>query len=209
MDCAARHRPAPAPARGHRQRQDRGLPPRRGRDARAGALGHRPRARDRADAADRRPLRRALRRHRRDPALRPDRRRALRRVAAPAARARPSSASGPARPCSPRCRTSGSSSSTRSTIPPTSRTVNRATTPGGWPSCARVRRTPCCWRAAPRLGPRAGRRLPGCRCRSASTRRRCPAWSCWRWPESRTRCTRPRGRRWRGSGQRAARRSSS
>ena len=104
----AGHRPAPAAPRGHRQRQDRGLPACRRRHARARPLGDRARARDRADAADRRPLRRALRRHRRDPALRPDRRPALRRVAAPAARRRPASASARARRSSRRFRTSAS-----------------------------------------------------------------------------------------------------
>ena len=54
--------PSAAPPRGHRQRQDRGLPARgRGR-ARARPLGDRARAGDRAHPADRGSLRRALRR---------------------------------------------------------------------------------------------------------------------------------------------------
>ena len=78
---------APA-ARRHRQRQDGGLPASGGRRARARPLGDRPRAGDRADAADRGPLRRALRRLRRDPALAALGARALRRVGAAALRAR-------------------------------------------------------------------------------------------------------------------------
>ena len=78
-------RAAAAPRR-DRQRQDRGLPARRGRRARARRLGDRAGARDRAHAADRRALRRALRRLGRRDALAPDPARALRRVVAHAPR---------------------------------------------------------------------------------------------------------------------------
>ena len=98
-------RAAPA-ARRHRLGQDRGLPARRRRRAGAGARRDRARARDRADAADRRALHRTLRRHRRGAALAPAPGAALRGVAPPARRARRECASGRARPCSRRSRTS-------------------------------------------------------------------------------------------------------
>ena len=69
-----------------RQRQDRGLPPGVRGGARARARRDRARAGDRADAAGGRPLRGALRRRARDPALGPDRRRAPRRARADRAR---------------------------------------------------------------------------------------------------------------------------
>ena len=78
--------PPAAPARGHRQRQDRGLPARRGRRARARPLGDRAGAGDRADAADGRPLRRALRRAGGGDALAALAAGALRRVVADAPR---------------------------------------------------------------------------------------------------------------------------
>ena len=74
-------RPLPAP-RGDRKREDRGLPPGRSRRARARARRHRPRSGDRARAADRRPVSRALRRPGGDSPLVADRGRAPRRARA-------------------------------------------------------------------------------------------------------------------------------
>ena len=71
-------------ARRDRLRQDRDLPARRCDRAGAGARRDRARAGDRAHAADRRALRRTLRRHRRGAALPAAPGRALRGVAAPA-----------------------------------------------------------------------------------------------------------------------------
>ena len=112
---------------------------------------HRPRARDRADAADRRPLRRPLRRHRRGPALPARRGRALRRVAAPAPRRGARLRRAALARSSRRWTTSGCSSSTRSTTPPTSTRATRATTRGWSPSGApRARRVLVCGSATPR-----------------------------------------------------------
>ena len=102
-----RGRREPAAARRDRQRQDRGLPARRRARARARPVGDRARARDRADAADRRAVRAALRRPRRDHALEALGRRALRRVDAAARAARRASAWARARPSSRRSPTSG------------------------------------------------------------------------------------------------------
>ena len=98
-DRATALRTAPA-ARRHRLGQDRGLPARLRGGARAGSRRDRDGARDRAHAADRLALRRALRRDRGGAALAPDHRPALRRVA-PAARGRGANLRrAPARPCS-------------------------------------------------------------------------------------------------------------
>ena len=86
-----------------RQRQDRGLPPGRGGGARARARDDRARPGDRARAADRRPLPRALRRLGRDPALGADRRGAPRRARADRDAARRVSSSARARRSSRRC----------------------------------------------------------------------------------------------------------
>ena len=85
--CAPPRRAAPSRRDG--QRQDGGVPARRAGGARAGAHGDRDGAGDRAHAPDRAPLRGALRRPRRDPALQARARRALRRVAAAAQRRGP------------------------------------------------------------------------------------------------------------------------
>ncbi len=96
------------PARGgDRQRQDRGLPPGVRGGARARARRDRAGAGDRADAAGSRPLRGALRRRARDPALGSDRRRAPRRARADRARARRASSSVRGRRSSRRSATSG------------------------------------------------------------------------------------------------------
>ena len=76
-----RRRPFPA-LRRHGQRQDRGLPPGRGRGARTRARDDRARPGDRARAADRRAVPRPFRRLRRDPALGAERRGAARRARA-------------------------------------------------------------------------------------------------------------------------------
>ena len=96
----------------------------------------RARARDRADAADRRALPGPLRRHRRAAALRAVGGRALRRVAAAALRR----GADRGRPALGRVRagaaTSAWSSSTRSTTAPTSTRATRATTPATSPPSA-------------------------------------------------------------------------
>ena len=109
--CGACGRARPvglAAARRHRLRQDRGLPARRRRGARAGWQRDRARARDRADAADRLALRRPLWRHRRRSALQARRGRATRRVDAAADAERHGSRSARALRCSRR--SSGSAS---------------------------------------------------------------------------------------------------
>ncbi len=105
-DGHGRRRATAVAPRGHRQRQDRGLPPVRRDGARARPLGDRARARDRADAADRRALRRALRRPRGGGPLPSRRARAVRRVVANAQWRGAGSAWGRARRCSPRSTTS-------------------------------------------------------------------------------------------------------
>ncbi len=95
-----------AAARRDRLGQDRDLPARRRRGARAGPRRDRARARDRADAADRRALHRALRRHRRGAALAPAPGGSATRSGGACARARRASASARARRCSRRSQTS-------------------------------------------------------------------------------------------------------
>ena len=160
-------------ARRHRLGQDRGLPARLRRRARARARRDRARAGDRAHAADRRALPGALRRHRRGAALRARRRASATTSGCGCAAARRGSrrpALGRVRARSP---TSGWSSSTRSTTPPTSTRATRATTRGTSPPSARAAPAPCSWPAARRRGRRPGTRCRGCRCRTASTRARC------------------------------------
>ena len=99
---AGRRRSPAAAARGHRQRQDRGLPARGRRGARARPHGDRARARDRADAPDRRALRGALRRHRGRPALAGSPPASASTSGRGCARARPGCAWARARRCSPR-----------------------------------------------------------------------------------------------------------
>ncbi len=123
-------------ARRHRLGQDRGLPARGRRRARAGSGGDRAGARDRADAADRRPFHRALRRDRRGAALAADAPASATRSGAGCARARRASASARARPSSRRSRTRPDRRSTRSTTPPTSTRATPATTPATWPPSA-------------------------------------------------------------------------
>ncbi len=130
----------PAAARRDRQRQDRGLPAGDRRGARARAQRHLPAAGNRAHAADDRahhePLRAGGRRH-------PQRAAgggALPRARGGGGRARSVSSSGRARPCSRRCATSASSSSTKSTRVRTGRRRSRATTPGTPRWCARAPR---------------------------------------------------------------------
>ena len=123
-------------------------PPRR--RSRAGRGGDRAGPRDRADPADRGALRRALRRHRRRPALQALAGRAPRRVGA-AARG---GGAGLRRPAlgrlRPDARTRPRSWSTRSTTPPTSTRATRATTRAASPSAAPRRPAPCSWPAARR-----------------------------------------------------------
>ena len=128
IEAAARR--ALPPARRHRLGQDRGLPARRGRGAGARPRGDRARAGDRADPADRRALRGALRRRPWRCCTRDWATASATTSGCACAAARRASASGRARPCSRRWPTSGWWSSTRSTTPPTSMRATRATTRG-------------------------------------------------------------------------------
>ena len=165
-----------------------------------GPLGDRAGARDRADAADRGPLRRALRRHRGDPALAADRARALRRVGAAAPRRR-ARVRGPA--------LGGLRAADRRRADRGRRGARRLLQAGGRPALRRPPRG-----RAPRRG--GGRRAAG-RQRHAAARERaalraaasCPsAWTAgrcrrsrwWAWPGCRARCTRARATRWRRCG---------
>ena len=139
-----------------------------------------PAAGDRAHRAVPRPLRRALRRA--------PGRMALRAVAAPARahlaggrrRRSVASSSARARRCSCLTPISASSSSMRSTTPPTSRRTASATTPATWRWCAATSPASrwCCRRRRPRSRPKS---MPGAaatggwRCPSASAASGCPA----------------------------------
>ena len=131
-----------------------------GGGARARPLGDRARARDRADAADRRPLRASASATRRGDALAALAARALRRVVAHAPR-RGARLRGPAlggvRPVR---RPRPDRRSTRSTTARTSRRATRATTRAPWPSGGpREEGARAAWPAAPRRGRRACVRL--------------------------------------------------
>ena len=125
--AAAAFRPVPAPRR-HGQRQDGGLLPRRRGGARARPRRDRARARDRPHADARARRAGALRGARCRCCTASSRRASGTTSGGASARARRASSSARARRCSRRCPTSGSSSSTRSTTGPTSRTRARATT---------------------------------------------------------------------------------
>ena len=195
---AARRR-APA-ARRDRLGQDRGLPARRGRGARARRGRDRAGAGDRADAADRRALPGALRRHRRAAALGARRGRALRRVAAAAhgrGADRRRAALGGVRAGRA---TSAWWWSTRSTTPPTSTRATRATTRATWRPSARGERGA---RAARRLGHAApgdlARARRAWRSRTGSTAARCRRSACSTCAARATRCTPRRAGRWRAA----------
>ena len=129
LEAARRRRlPAVPPPRRHGQRQDRGLLPRRRGGPRAGPRRDRPRARDRPhpDARARGARRASGARCRCCTAS--SRRGSGTTSGGASGRARRGSSSARARRCSRRCPTSASSSSTRSTRGPTSRTRARATT---------------------------------------------------------------------------------
>ena len=204
---AGRGSPA-APSRGHGQRQDRGLPALGGGRARARPLGDRARARDRAHAADGRPLRRALRRPGGGDALAALAARALRRVVADAPR-RGARVRGPAL---------GGVRAVRRPRPDRRRRgARRLVQAGGRPALRRARRR----RAPRRRGgrPAAGRQrhaaagehacaTSGSCCRRASTGGGCRRWSSWGWRAPPARSTSAPARRSTRSAAARRRRSS-